>query len=148
VVYQLAQINIAKIRGVNIDDPVMQEFVDNLDRINNLAESSSGFIWRLKDESGNATDINPYDDSQIIVNISVWESVGALRQFTYQTVHADFVKRRKEWFQKYHKTYYALWWIEEGKFPNIEESTAKLDLLDAHGPSKDAFNFKQIFEHP
>ena len=47
--HQIAQINIARMIGVNIDDPIMQEFVDNLDSVNELAESSPGFIWRIKD---------------------------------------------------------------------------------------------------
>lgn len=49
--YQLAQINVARMIGVNIVDPIMQEFMDNLDGVNQLAENSAGFIWRLKDES-------------------------------------------------------------------------------------------------
>lgn len=40
--YQLAEINVARMIGVNIDDPIMQEFVDNLDSVNLLAESSEG----------------------------------------------------------------------------------------------------------
>lgn len=46
----------------------MKEFVDNLDTINNLAENSEGFIWHLKDDSNNATNLNPYNDEQVIVN--------------------------------------------------------------------------------
>jgi hypothetical protein len=50
----LAQVNIAKMKAP-IDDPVMQDFVDNLDSINALAEDSDGFIWRLKADGNNAT---------------------------------------------------------------------------------------------
>jgi len=60
--FQIAQINIARMKGVNIDDPIMKEFTDSLDRVNELAESSKGFVWRLKDDSNNATSINPYND--------------------------------------------------------------------------------------
>ena len=69
--FQIAQINIGRIKGVNIDDPIMKEFVDNLDKVNNLAENSKGFVWRLKDENNNATNLNPYDDEQVIINVSV-----------------------------------------------------------------------------
>ena len=44
--YQLAEINIAKMKGVNIDDSIMKEFVDNLDIVNAIAEKSEGFVWR------------------------------------------------------------------------------------------------------
>lgn len=146
--YQLAEINIAKMKGVNIDDPIMQEFVDNLDRVNALAESSEGFIWRLKDDSNNATNLNPYDDEQIIINISVWRDVEALEQFTYKTFHTDFLKRRKEWFQTYGKAYYTMWWIKAGEFPTVEMAVKKLAVFQENGPSPEAFNFRMRFPMP
>lgn len=54
--YHLAQLNIGKLK-YPIDHPEIAEFANNLDRINALAEASKGFVWRFKDESGNATDI-------------------------------------------------------------------------------------------
>ena len=45
--YQIAEINVARMKGININDPIMKEFVDNLDKVNALAESSPGFVWRL-----------------------------------------------------------------------------------------------------
>ena len=90
--YQLAQINISRMIGVNINDPIMKEFVDNLDKVNNLAEQSEGFVWRLKDENNDATSFNPYNDEQVIINISVWQSIASLETFVYKTVHTDFLK--------------------------------------------------------
>ena len=34
------------------------------------------------------------------VNMSVWESVEALRGFTYRSEHTEFLKRRREWFKR------------------------------------------------
>ena len=142
---QLAQINVARMIGVNIDDPIMKEFVDNLDRVNELAESSPGFVWRLKDESNNASSFDPYNDEQMIINISVWDDIESLEKFTYQTFHTDFLKRRKEWFVKYGKAHYAMWWIEKDMFPTVDESVQRLDYLQQNGPSEYAFSFKQSF---
>jgi len=64
--YHIAEINVTRMKGVNIDDPIMGEFADNLDRVNNLAENSNGFIRRVKDESNNAKSFNPYHDEQVI----------------------------------------------------------------------------------
>ncbi len=97
--YQLAQLNIAKIK-FPLDDPQMAGFVNNLDRINSIAESAEGFIWRLKDEHNNATSIKIYNDDFLIVNMSVWNNIDSLFQFTYQSAHVDIFKRRKEWFEK------------------------------------------------
>ena len=144
---QLAQINLGRMIGVNIDDPVMQEFKDNLDRINELAESSPGFIWRLKDDSNNASSFDPYNDEQIIINISVWKDIPSLESFTYKTMHTEFLKRRKEWFSKFGKAYYALWWIKDGDYPTVEEAVHRLDLLQKNGPGPEAFDFRNPFDH-
>ena len=146
--YQLAQINIAKMNGVNINDPVMKEFVDNLILINSLAESSDGFVWRLKGENNNATNLNPYNDEQIIVNISVWQSIEHLEHYVYKTMHTEFLKRRKEWFQKFGKAYYALWWIVKDEYPTVAEAISKLTYMQQNGATQEAFDFKNRFKTP
>src|SRR5262245_20450952 len=97
--HHLAQLNIGRLR-YSLDDPRMAEFVDNLDRVNGLAERAQGFVWRLKDDSGNATAMRAFADPRIIVNMSVWESVEALERYVWQTVHKRFYGRRHEWFDK------------------------------------------------
>lgn len=146
--YHLAQINVAQMIGVNINDPVMKEFVDNLDRVNQLAENSEGFVWRLKDEANSATSFNPYNDEQIIINISVWENIASLENFTYKTFHTDFLKRRKEWFVKYGKVHFAMWWIKQNDLPTIDESVKRIAHLQENEPSEYAFNFKTRFPKP
>jgi len=146
--YHIAQINVAKMIGVNINDPVMKEFVDNLDRINQLAENSEGFVWRLKDDNNNANSFNPYNDEQIIINISVWESIETLQNFTYKTLHAGFMKRRKEWFSKYGKVHFAMWWINENELSTVEEAVSRLEHLQLNGPTESAFDFKIRFPKP
>jgi len=143
--FQIAQINIARMKGVNIDDPIMKEFTDNLDRVNEIAESSKGFVWRLKDDSNNATSINPYNDVQVLINISVWESIEALEEYTYNTFHTEYLRRRKEWFNSFGKATYAIWWISAGNHPTIEEAMDRLDYLQKNGPTPQAFDFKKRF---
>ena len=135
-------------KGVDINDPIMQEFVDNLDKVNAVAESSNGFVWRLKDENNNATSLNPYNDEQVIINISVWETIETLENFMYKTFHTEFLKRRKEWFQSFGKAYTAMWWIEEGKYPSMQEAVDKLDYLQKNGASAVVFDFKHKFPQP
>ena len=142
--YHLAQLNIGKILGP-IDSPVMAEFVANLDPINSLAEKSPGFVWRLKDDSNNATSIKVYDDDFIIVNMSVWENVDALFQFVYQSQHTEYMKRRKEWFEKMPEMYIALWYVPSGHTPTIQEAVDRLNYLRKHGETPYAFSFRKRF---
>ncbi len=145
--FQLAQINIARGRHP-IDDPAMADFTGNLDRINALAERSEGFVWRLKDDTGNATSIRAYDDPLIIVNMSVWMSIEALKAFAYKTAHKQFVRRRAEWFTPMDGPFMALWWVETGTIPTAGDGRAKLEELARTGPSPSVFTFALTYEPP
>ncbi|MBT8324384.1 MAG: DUF3291 domain-containing protein [Winogradskyella sp.] len=146
--YQLAQFNVARMIGVTIEDPIMKEFVDNSDQVNLLAEGSEGFVWRFEDESNNSIDFNPFNDDQVITNLSVWKDIETLESFTYKTFHTEFIKRRKEWFQKYGKAHYVLWWIKKNQFPTLTEAIEKLEHLQNHGPTAEAFTFRTKFPKP
>ncbi len=146
--YHIAEINIAKMKGVNINDPIMKEFADNLDEVNRIAEKSEGFVWRLKDDNNNATNFNPYNDVQIIINVSVWTSIETLEQFMYRTFHSEFLRRRKEWFITYGTAHTAMWWVPQGHIPSLQEAVEKLDYLQQHGPSPLSFDLKNKFPAP
>lgn len=142
--YHLAQINIAKMIAP-LDSPVMAEFVANLEPINSLAEKSAGFVWRLKDDSNNATAIKVYDDDFIIVNMSVWENTEVLFQFVYQSHHTEYLKRRKEWFQKMPEMHMVLWYVPAGHAPTVQEAVDRLNHLRKNGETPFAFTFKKQF---
>jgi Domain of unknown function (DUF3291) len=138
----LAQFNIARIR-YPLDDPRMREFVENVARVNGLADKIPGFVWRLKDESGNAMNMRVYDDPTILPNLTVWENVEALERFVRQTLHQRFYARREEWFAPI-KTTLVIWWIPIGRRPDMAEGVARLDHLIAHGPGDYAFGWQEI----
>ncbi len=137
----LAQLNFAKPRAA-LDDPVMQEFMDNLEPINALADASPGFVWRLQDESGDATAISAFPDPSIIVNMSVWESIDALKYFMFKTHHLDFLKRKDQWFEKLPWPSHVLWWIDPDTIPSVDEARDRLEFLKINGHSTYAFSFR------
>jgi hypothetical protein len=145
--FHLAQLNIGRIVAP-LDSPVMADFTNNLISINTLADTSPGFVWRMKDEADNATSIRMYDDHRIIVNMSVWETPEHLYQYVYRSLHTDFLKRRREWFDKMSEMFYALWYIPAGHLPDIEEARERLEYLREHGETPYAFSFRQQFEPP
>lgn len=145
--YHLAQINIARFRRP-MEHPVNADFVNALDRVNAIAEGQPGFVWRLTGDGNDALDVRVYDDPEVAMNMSVWESLDALAQFVYRTPeHRDFMRRRKEWFEAI-DIYMALWWVPAGHFPTPEEGKARLALLAQNGPTAQAFTFKQPFPAP
>lgn len=135
----IAQINIARMRGP-LESDGMKEFRNFLAPVNQLAESSPGFVWRYKDENAHEFEY-PWTDEMLIVNMSVWDSVEALQDFTYKTVHSYFVKSRKQWFHQLDHPHTVLWWVEEGYIPTLVEAKEKLALLEKEGPTAAAFLF-------
>ena len=145
--WHLAQLNIGRVRAP-LTDPLMAGFVAGLEPINALADSSPGFVWRLQTEAGDATAFRPYNDERLLINLSVWETVEALKAFVYQTHHVDFMRQRENWFERLDTYYLALWWTPPGSVPSIEDAKVRLDHLREHGESPFAFSFKKIFPPP
>ncbi len=144
--YELAQLNIAELK-FPLDSPQLSDFVNNLDRINGLAENSPGFVWRLQTEDGDATSIDYFGDNAI-VNMSLWDGIEHLHQYVYHSAHVDVMRRKKEWFQKMVEAHMVLWWIPKGHRPTLQEADEKLQCLRIHGPSCNAFTFKKSFSAP
>ena len=145
--FELAQLNVGIIKGP-MDSPVMADFAANLDRINALAERSPGFVWRLQTEEGNATAIRPFEDANMLVNMSVWRDLESLNEYVYRSAHMEVLRRRREWFEQMREAFLVLWWVPKGHRPNVTEAIAKLDLLRGNGPTAEAFTFRQAFPAP
>jgi Domain of unknown function (DUF3291) len=145
--YELAQLNIGVIRGP-MDSPVMAEFAANLERINALAESSPGFVWRLQTEDGDATALRPFEDDRTLVNMSVWQDIESLSAYVYKSGHVEIMRRRREWFERTDQAFLVLWWVPKGHRPTVAEAIAKLRVLRSVGPVAAAFTFRQPFASP
>lgn len=141
--FHVAQFNIARMKAP-LDDPVMAGFVARLDEINALGDRSPGFVWRLQTSEGNATYLRPYADDRIIINMSVWETVEALKHFVYRTAHAELLRQRHEWFEKFAGVYIVLWWVPVGHVPGIDEAKKRLAHLESNGPTQFAFTYNTV----
>lgn len=124
----------------SIDDPIMKGFVDQIDEIDTLAQNWQGFISQP----------TPPDEGEIytgdtLVNISIWDSVENLREFTYTGKHADALDRRAEWFVQSEGPNYVLYWAPSGSVPLEEEIKRRFDHLVQCGATPFAFNFDKTF---
>jgi hypothetical protein len=136
----LAQINVSTALH-DLDDPRMAGFVGAIDAVNAVAERSPGFVWRLKGEAGNALDLRASHDPRFIVNMSVWETAEALEAFVWQTVHAKVYARKADWFPHAPQASLALWWIEAGTVPTLDDGMARLHQLRREGDSEAVFSW-------
>ncbi|MFJ9181204.1 DUF3291 domain-containing protein [Streptomyces sp. NPDC102360] len=141
--FHLAQVNIGRLVAP-LTGPELADFVAQLPEINALADGSPGFVWRMVDDAGeDATDLRPDGaDDMILINCSVWESVEALRAFTYHSDHLRVLSRRREWFQRMAEAHQALWWVPAGHRPSIAEAMERVALVREQGPGPQAFTFR------
>lgn len=145
--FHLAQINIAQARDA-MDSATMSGFVARLAEINALADRADGFVWRLQDDSGDATAIQAFDDPRLLVNMSVWTGIEPLRQYVYKSLHVELIRDRDAWFDKLREAHQALWWVPAGHRPTPQEGRTRLEHLRAHGPTAQAFTFARPFAPP
>jgi hypothetical protein len=145
--FHLAQINIGRLIAP-INDPKIAEFVSQLESINALADRARGFIWRLQSSSGNATDIAYNDDPSMLVNMSVWDSLGSLRNYVYRSDHARVFRDRAKWFVKLDMPMYCLWWVPAGHIPSVAEGREHMEHYQQHGSTPFSFWFSQHFPAP
>jgi hypothetical protein len=139
----IAELNVGRFRYPT-SDPRMAEFMDNLDRVNALAERSPGFVWRLKGDNNNATDFRLGDD--MAVNLSVWRTPEDLENYVFKTVHAQFYNRREAWFQLMEKPHMVFWWVEEGDLPDLDEAYKRLQHYQTHGATDFAFGWPEVID--
>ena len=147
----LAHANIAWMHAP-IDDPLMAGLASRMDEINQLAESSRGFVWRIPEGEMTFSHLDPFrpdfpgfDPGRIFYSMSVWESLEALREFTLFSAHAALILGRREWLDSIAGANVALWWIAVGHRPTISESAERLRHVRRFGPSPHAFTLRNAF---
>ena len=146
VAYHLAQLNVARLVAP-IDSAELADFVAGLAPVNALADAAPGFVWRLQEESGDATGLRPWGDD-MIVNLSVWASAEALRSYVFAPGHIEVLRRRREWFVPMDSPHLVLWWVPAGHRPSLAEAGERLARLAADGPGPGAFTFRAVFPGP
>ena len=127
-----------------MDDPVMDGFTRQLEFINACAERSPGFVWRLQLDDGDATGIAFFGDPELLVNMSVWESVEALANYIYKSAHRQPLKEHQSWFLPIEEAHLTLWWVPAGHQPSVAEAEERLIELR----TASAFTFKDPFPAP
>jgi len=144
----LAQLNVGVLQAP-LESPELADFVANLGRVNAIADAAPGFVWRLRDAEGSdATSLRPRGPD-LLVNMSVWQSLDSLREFVYRNgPHLDMLRRRREFFRSLDEAHQVLWWIPSGHIPDLDEAFSRLDLLRREGSGLAAFTFREPHAPP
>jgi hypothetical protein len=149
VTVHLAQVNIAWML-CSLNEPIMASFVSRIDEIYALAEQSRGFVWRLPESTPG--DLAPFDvdfpgfaRERLLYNMSVWESLEDLRDYTFNSAHAELLNDRHQWIERVDGASVACWWIPVGHKPTIAESAERLRSVQKLGPTPFAFTMRKPF---
>jgi len=152
--FHLAQVNIAWMHG-DIGDPVMSGLASRIDEINRLAEQANGFVWRLPASEVTSQSLEPFEQDfpgfhrdRLFYNMSIWETLEDLRQYTFMSAHAELLNERHQWVDHIAGASVALWWVPAGNKPGIAESAARLRSVRLHGPTPEAFTIRKAFPPP
>ncbi len=140
---QLAQLNVARLARP-LDHPQLEPFVSALEEVNAVADRAPGFVWRLQEESGNATGLRPRGED-MIVNLSVWTDLASLEAYVYGAAHAAVLKQRRMFFTAMLSPSLVLWWVPAGHRPTMEEAHERLVALESDGPTPYAFTLRTPF---
>ncbi len=148
--YYLAQANVAYMLAP-AGDPRLADYMSRLDEINQLADTSPGFVWRYLTDSRDPAQ-REFPDPLVLFNMSVWESIDALHAYTYRTTHSEVYAARRRWFSDVKAVVgghaLAMWWIPAGERPTVADAKARLAAITADGPTEYAFTFKKRFPPP
>ena len=135
-----------------IHEPVMTGLASRVEEINRLAEESPGFVWRLPGPEAThealepfSTDFPGFRRDRLFYNMSVWESLEALREYTFHSAHAELLNERHQWVDSIAGASVALWWIPIGNHPSIAESAMRLRSVRDLGPTPYAFTLRKAF---
>lgn len=152
--WHLSQANIAQMRG-NAQSSVMAGLVARIEEMNGLAESSEGFVWRQPGDEVTDDELlafqdhhSPFEVDRVFYNMSVWESIEALRGYIYETAHAEMLRAKHEWIEDSDETALVLWWVPAGSIPTIADSARRWQKLRAEGSTEFAFTMSRLFPEP
>ena len=135
----LLHANLALARD-SLESPLTAGFIEMFEALGRIASRSPGFV--SKPVAAGAGEVY---QGNYLLNLSIWESVESLRQFTYSGVHAAALKNRFEWFERSTGPSYVLFWIKVGETPTELEISKRLQHLSEKAATPIAFNFKQPF---
>ena len=124
-----------------LDHPRMADFSESLDGTYGLADKHQSFIWRIRDDDA-AMQLQALGfDNKLSATVSVWETERALREYTFKSLHGQFIDRKREWFEDVEGPQLVIWKVDPDAQPTFGEAFERLEILKANGPSSAAYSW-------
>ena len=129
------------------NDPLFDDFREQLETLHALAEANPGFLWRYQGEKDKGGFIKPYANAPLVMgNMSAWKDYRSLYDYTFSKDHLGILKDKRKWFENTPTPYTVLYYgIEDDLLkPDIElleEAKRRLHHLNIYGETPIAFGF-------
>lgn len=136
----VAQMNWGRMR-FPLTDPRMSEFAASLAEVYRLAETHPSFVWRIPDDEAVSQLEALGKDNRISSTVSVWETVDALREYTFESLHGQYLNRTNEWFETVSGPQLVIWDVESAHRPTFKEAFDRLAILSRDGPTVEAYGW-------
>ena len=125
------------------DSQQMANFFEQVARINQIAYDTKGFI-----DEPELIDKGSCFNEPHLLNVTRWQSIDALKDFTYRSDHATVMQARKQWFLPQEGAKYVLFWLPSSQCPTEEMIAKRIAKITHEGPTAQAFDFKTPYPTP
>jgi len=130
----IAQMNWGRLK-YSLADHRNTDFNSALSTVYGLAEAHKGFIWRIPDDDATAELAALDHDERMSATVSVWRSIDDLHDFTFASLHSEFLRRKSEWFETVEGPQLAIWNVDHLERPSFRQAFERLEHLKRNGDS-------------
>lgn len=94
---------------------------------------------------------DPAYDGRCAITVTRWTDLRAVHDFAFGPAHAGVMRRGHAWMERGDWPTHVAWWLADDELPTLADAAARYDLLDAEGPTPQAFTFASPYDptgHP
>ncbi|MER7948832.1 DUF3291 domain-containing protein [Streptomyces sp. NPDC096079] len=82
----------------------------------------------------------------LATTLSLWTDARSAFDAVYTGLHREALARRSDWFERSAHPNHVFWWVREGVIPLWRDGVSRLEHLQEHGATPDAFTFHHSFD--
>jgi hypothetical protein len=90
--------------------------------------------------------VDPAYDERCAITVTCWTDLESVHAFAFGPGHAAVMRRGHAWMERGDWPTHVAWWIGDDETPDLLDAARRYDLLDAQGPTPDAFTFGTPFD--
>jgi hypothetical protein len=132
-------------------DPAVRGFELRIAATYDRAADAAGFLGSYAE--GSDADLarparwaDPAYDGRCAITVTRWRDLGSVHAFASGPAHAGVMRRGHAWMERGDWPTHVAWWLADDEPVALVDAARRYDLLDAKGPTADAFTFGSPFD--